>query len=311
MSSAKGGQKTTSERATLSSIYQKDDFETLTQCPWCEAKAQDSALWCHDEGGFESVQCYQCGVIYVRVRLNATGRVKYYKHYYSDVHQAQKDLSTMRQVMYRIDIDFIKRFVQKGRVLDIGCSGGEFLQHFDRQNWERWGVELGEDAARQAQKVIGDKVYQGDFLKMGSVLPGQTFDLISMRGVLEHVPEPRQYLEKAVSLLKPKGKLFIGATPNRDALCAHLFKNKWNQHAPDSHIFHFSPNDFKAMLIQHGVRLLNETHFYLETPYAQVDADFGLIKKAIEASAKGKPVDFMSPAFWGNLMTLIFERSAS
>lgn len=291
----------------IESFIKKPEYlEELNACSWCGNDAADHPLWCEDLKPFRTVQCIRCGMVYVQVRLSQKGRDEYYSCYYSDVHQSQNDLKDKRNRMYAIEIKFIEKYITNGRILDVGCAGGNFLIYFKDDRWDRWGIEYGREAVKIAQKRIGSQILQGELTELD--LPIGTFDLVAFRGVIEHVPKPKEYLESAVKLLSPQGKIFIGSTPNRDSLCAHLFRNKWNHHLPASHIFHFSPNDLKQFFHERSMRLIGEASFYLETPYADIKNDLFLIRKAIEYRSQGKEIDFESPPFWGNLMTLMFEK---
>lgn len=292
----------------VTSQFAPEYIEKLDSCPWCGADAKNSSLWCEDQQPFKTVQCIDCGMVFVKQRLNNIGRREYYKRYYTDVHKSQDALNEIRCEMYHIDYKFIESHIDSGRILDVGCAGGEFLTYFNTHDWERWGIEFGEEALRNAQQMIGDHMFCGELPALEGVLSNQRFDLIAFRGVIEHVANPKDYIKTAIRLLSPKGKIFIGSVPNRDSLCANLFRNKWNQHMPESHIFHFSPNDFKRFFCKYDFSVVGEKYFYLETPYADIDKDLNLIKKAIELRTRGIEIDFESPPFWGNLMTLMFEK---
>lgn len=289
--------------------FEKDDFknfEELDTCSWCGSNSEEHPLWCTDPQPFKTVQCSQCGMIYVKIRLNQKGRDEYYSSYYSSVHQSQEDMNKQRDEMYAIEVKFIKNFITKGRILDVGCTGGNFLAYFGGNEWDRWGIEYGREAAKVAQRKMDARILHGELPELD--LPIGTFDLVIFRGVIEHVHDPKRYLEKAIKLLAPNGKIFIGSTPNRDSLCADLFRNKWGHHIPAAHIYHFSPNDFKQFFQERALRLVGETPFYLETPYADIEKDLCLIRNAIEYRSKKKEIDFESPPFWNNLMTLIFTK---
>jgi len=287
-------------------IKELGHIEELDACPWCGSDSADHPLWCKDEGLLKTAQCSQCGIVYVRSRLNKKGRAAYYMSYYSEIHQSDNEMNDKREAMYAIERKFIERHISGGRILDVGCSGGNFLRHFDHDRWDCWGIEYGVEAAQAARKKIGPQIICGELPEAD--LPVGTFDLVVFRGVIEHVPDPKRYLEAAVKLLAPEGRIFIGSTPNRDSLCADLFRDKWNQHFPALHIFHFSLNDFKQFFHQRSMRLIDESLFYLNTPYAEIERDIALVKKAIEYRSSGREIDFKSPPFWGNMMTSIFKK---
>ena len=289
------------------SLNNSDLYETVEACPWCGNNSTDSDIWCEDEYLFKTVQCKKCLVIYVKNRLNQNGRNKFYSNYYGDVQQAREDLTNKRREMYRVDHNYIESFINSGKVLDVGCSDGSFLSLFSH-SWERWGVEFGKEAFVKAKNHFNDRILYGEFPELIEEFKNISFDLIIFRGLLEHVTDPKRYLETAKLLLKKNGVIFIGSVPNRNSLCANLFRNKWNQHCPESHIIHFSPDDFKQYFQKNNFELLSEDFFYLNTPYANVDNDIRLIKKAIETRARGGRIKFESPPFWDNLITMLFKK---
>ena len=96
-----------------------------------------------------------------------------------------------------------------GRVLDVGCSGGYFLSKFNSDSWDRYGVEIAKDAGLHAKEQFGIPVRIGNVKEIE--FDGQ-FDLITMRGTIEHMYDPISTLEKCCQLLVPNGFLFITAT---------------------------------------------------------------------------------------------------
>jgi 2-polyprenyl-3-methyl-5-hydroxy-6-metoxy-1,4-benzoquinol methylase len=282
-------------------LFREDDFEFVEKCPWCSARAAEK--WGKPLRSFVSVRCKECGLIYVRNRLNAAARETFYRSYYSAVHQADRRLLVQRKRMYQLEFDFIHSFCKAGRVLDVGCSGGQFLDFFCAAGFDCVGVEFGKEAARQASKKY--QVYLGDFPKLK--ISGK-FSLIVFRGVIEHVVAPKRYLTKTIELLKRGGFLYITSTPNSDALCCDLFKEQWNQHEPEAHLMHFSAKQFDPFCEHRGLHKLCERHFYLETPYANIQRDLPLIATALQRRRAGKSVDFRSPPFFGNMMSLIYQK---
>jgi ubiquinone/menaquinone biosynthesis C-methylase UbiE len=133
-------------------------------------------------------------------------------------------------------------------------------------------------------------------------------DLIIFRGVLEHVVNPKDYLLKAKRTLKVGGYILITATPNLNSLCADLFRNNFNQHIPAEHIIHFSDEHFKSYLKDNDINLVSERVFYEETPYANIYEDAKKITKAISLKENNQKIDFPSPAWYGNMMTLLFKK---
>ena len=281
--------------------YLTSDRAMLQECPWCNSAKK--TVWGKTLRGFKSVKCRDCGLIYVQNRLNDDGLRKYYDNYLSGEHQVNKIWNEQRKLMYDLEFKLIDSYCRPGRVLDVGCSGGYFLDYFKKAGFDCCGVEIGEEAVKEARKKY--RVYAGNF---PSIKFNEKFDLIVFRGVIEHVPVPKAYLDKAVQLLNKNGFIYITSTPNTDSFCCKLFEEKWNQHEPESHIAHFRPAHFDDYFKQKGFDKTAEKYFYEETPYMNIEEDIQKIAKAIELKKQGRAVDFISPPFYGNMMSLIYRK---
>jgi len=282
--------------------FAKSDYEILKKCPWCGSASY--RRWGRPVNKFRSVECCACGLIYVQNRLNKNGLQKHYRNYLTSVHQADKKCNLQREQMYRLEFGLINSHCKKGSVLDVGCSGGYFLNHFKKNGYKCYGFEVGEEALKEARKK--HRIYSGDFINLEI---DTKFDLIIFRGVIEHIPNPKPYLKKAVKLLKKGGYIYITSTPNAQSLCCGLFKEIWNQHHPEGHLMHFSPRHFDDFFISNKFSKVREHYFYAETPYADLLNDILKVAKAIVRKRKKLPVDFRSPAFFGNMMSLIYKNS--
>ena len=214
----------------------------------------------------------------------------------------------MREKAHELELDFIYRHVRSGRVLDVGCGGGYLLDRMSAGKWERWGTELGADAVARAREVLGtERIFEGEIEDLD--LPTAYFDLVIARGVIEHVPYPRQFLERAVSLIKPTGYLFMSG-PNLDSFCAKFYKDRWRLHYPEAHLFHFSLRHFNEFLARHDFRLVSDAYHYLETPYATPEEDILQVARDIDAKRRGEThgISAKSPPFFGNRYTAIWKR---
>jgi 2-polyprenyl-3-methyl-5-hydroxy-6-metoxy-1,4-benzoquinol methylase len=274
--------------------------EILEACPWCSSSEQNA--WGGGIRGFNTVLCGDCELIYVKNRFDANGLEQYYKNYLSNVHQDNPREVLDRTEMYRVEHEHITQFIKTGSVLDVGCSGGYFLDCFDQNNFDCYGVEFGQEAAEEAAKKY--QVYQGEFDK---IKIQKSFDLIIFRGVIEHIPYPKQYLNKAVQLLNDDGYVYITSTPDSDAFCCDLFKENWNQHEPEAHLMHFNRAHFDQYFADNGIGRTDSKSFYRETPYCNIEDDILKMAEAIKLKREGKQIDFRSPPFYENMMSLVYK----
>jgi SAM-dependent methyltransferase len=82
---------------------------------------------------------------------------------------------------------------ESGKLLDVGCGGGKFLERMRHFGWNVTGIDLAADVAQRVQQRTGIKVYSGT-LPHADLKP-QSFDAVTMWHLLEHVPDPRALLK--------------------------------------------------------------------------------------------------------------------
>jgi 2-polyprenyl-3-methyl-5-hydroxy-6-metoxy-1,4-benzoquinol methylase len=110
--------------------------------------------------------------------------------------------------------------VDSGRLLDIGCGNGSFLQFArDELGYQAEGLEI-DVAARQVAEARGLKIHAG--LIPGSGLVQGQYDQITLSHVVEHLHDPKGALAEALLLLKPGGRIWI-QVPNISATSLKRF----------------------------------------------------------------------------------------
>lgn len=273
------------------------------KCLWCQGKNIKS--FCNKGKIDEAIKCNDCGIVHMKNMPDKVVLFNKYKEYESKVHKSCDDI--LRKKMYKIEYDIVRKFLhKKSCILDVGCSSGGFLEFFQVDNHNCHGVEIGKEAYDKLSNKVHIESYYGEFPKIDIK---KKFDLIIFRGTIEHFLNPRDYLDKAVSLLKKNGLIFITSTPNVDALCFELFKEKWNQFHPYFHLYHFSEENFDKYFKDNNMCKIHRSFPYLETPYADEKKDLEIVKKAISCLRNNSNIDFESPAFYGNMMSLIYKRN--
>lgn len=251
-----------------------------------------------------ALKCLNCGMVSVNPHISEEGLKIFYNTYFKN-RLNNTALFEARKIMYKLEHEFISHFVCKGSVLDVGCSGGFFLNEFTPHAWRRKGVDVDRNAAVYAKANFGIDVLTGDFSKID--FKGEKFDLIVLRGVIEHCIDPRGYLKKCASILKHKGLLFISASPNIESFGAEIYREKWRLFTPIEHIHFFSINLLNRILSPLGLSLLERKYFYEETPYADILADYTRLKKDILLIMNGHRDKVKESApFWGNMITGIW-----
>lgn len=152
-----------------------------------------------------------------------------------------------------------------GRLLDIGCGNGRLLWLARRAGWQVQGLELSVEMARYASSRVGCPVRAADFLALEPAPEErESFDVVSLRHVLEHLPEPRPAMERIGALLKPGGLLLV-EMPNIDgwskrwvrfSVDAGLHRRRFPADFAAGHCCEYSRRSFQALLDRSGFELL-------------------------------------------------------
>lgn len=150
---------------------------------------------------------------------------------------------------------FMARVPGKGRLLDVGCSTGQFLHLAQAAGYEAFGVEFSDDSRAFAAEHFGLTV------EPGSVHDSQhksgSLDFVTMFDVIEHVRDPLADMTAVWRLLKPGG-WFVLSTPNIDGLFPRMSRpmasilGYWPHPEPPYHLYQFSVRTLSAMLEQAG-----------------------------------------------------------
>ncbi|OXB25510.1 methyltransferase [Flavobacterium tructae] len=129
---------------------------------------------------------------------------------------------------------------QKGRILDIGAGTGDFLLTAKNDGWETVGVEPSERAKNIAiEKGIS-------FVNGIDALENNSFDVITMWHVLEHVPNLELQIQELKRLLKPTGTLIV-AVPNFKSFDAKYYNEFWAAYDVPIHFWHFSKKAIQSL----------------------------------------------------------------
>jgi SAM-dependent methyltransferase len=218
-----------------------------TNCLVCGANQAQPFLKLPDAllglpGIFSLQRCQQCGLVYQNPRPAEAEIGRYYPPEYDPYvippWQEPNPLTrTIRLHGLRKRWGLIESWAPPqpgGRtILDVGCATGVFLAA-GAPTWEKVGVELSPTAAQAARDEFGLTVHTG--MLEEAPLADQSFDVITMWDVLEHLHDPRRTLAHVHRLLRPNG-YFIFRVPNLDAWDARLAGRYWAGLDQPRHLF--------------------------------------------------------------------------
>ncbi|WP_026725415.1 class I SAM-dependent methyltransferase [Flavobacterium sasangense] len=151
----------------------------------------------------------------------------------------------------------------KGRILDIGAGTGDFLLECKNQNWEILGIEPNDKAKGIA---VGKGIKFGDTIEK---LESNSFDVITMWHVLEHVPDVEHQVAELKRLLKPSGTIII-AVPNFKSYDAKYYKEFWAAYDVPRHLWHFSKTAIEKLFDKQNMNLEDIKPMWFDSFYVSL-----------------------------------------
>jgi SAM-dependent methyltransferase len=184
-------------------------------------------------------------------------------------------------------VERVRRHLQRGKVLDVGCANGELLNLVRDRGFEVQGVEMNPETAGAARS-IGIPVVTGSLEQ--AAFPDGTFDLVHLGDVIEHVPDVHAFAAEVRRVVRPGG-LVIVVTPNHDAFFPRAtwalwrwVRIPWSHATPPFHLHQFSTRSLWKLLEAHGLRMVDTWFSPVELPYElQATGLFGELKRAVLA----------------------------
>lgn len=231
------------------------------KCPWCGSEKAQINLWLKDDflskEDFHICECLNCGLQYTMPRPTKDKIGNYYKseEYYS--HQENKKgfipklYEAVKKVNLRKKYRLATKDLAEGKLLDIGCGVGDFLQRAEEKGWECMGVEPSEEAKVIARKRIKANIINSEELEQ---IPDNTFDLITMWHVLEHIDDLKWQVEQLQRLIKPNGRIVI-AVPNYKSHDGQFYKEHWAAYDVPRHLNHFNKQTITKIFKSKGLQL--------------------------------------------------------
>ncbi|HUH28989.1 class I SAM-dependent methyltransferase [Gelidibacter sp.] len=151
-------------------------------------------------------------------------------------------------------------------LLDVGCGTGDFLQVALESGWAITGIEPNEQARAIANQKTNQSVFDSEQLFN---LKPQSFDVITLWHVLEHLPELEAHFSLFNKLLKPNGVLII-AVPNFKSYDAQLYKEFWAAYDVPRHLWHFSQESIKRLANGVEMKLIKTTPMKFDAFYVSL-----------------------------------------
>lgn len=206
-----------------------------------------------EKNDYPIAKCGACGFVQVDVEPSRAELEELYGEAYfaGDVFHRYLAERDIRVESGAVHARTLAKIVPGGRLLDVGCAAGFFLEAAAR-HYDVAGVELSPFASDYARRELGLRVLTGDVTE--GAFEGEQFDVVTLWNTIEHLVDPPRAVQAISSLTKP-GALLVLSTGDVAGPLARRDLGGWNLMSPPHHLFFFSPRTLDLMLARAGFRL--------------------------------------------------------
>ena len=222
---------------------------------------------------FELIQNSEYGFLETTPQPSSDKLPEYYKsedyisHTDSKRNLFEKLYHLVRSISLKKKLNLINSYSSKEKnLLDIGCGTGDFLEVAQQNNWSISGVEPNEKARDIANKKTNNAVFEiNQLLKFKS----NSFDVITLWHVLEHLPNLEDHISVFKTLLKPNGTLIV-AVPNYKSYDAKHYKQFWAAYDVPRHLWHFNQDSISKLVSKENFKVEKVKPMWFDSFYVSM-----------------------------------------
>ncbi len=192
---------------------------------------------------FPVVRCNSCGFVFVSPRPDRSAIHKFYPPSFYTVDLSPEQVLSERKASLDARVSLLSH-LRAGKILDIGCSRGEFMHRMRENGWDPYGIDFSETPPN----MFNLPVFNGG-VEMAPY-EERSFDVVTLWAVLEHVHDPIDMLGHVRRFLKKDGRAFI-LVPNFNSIPGRFMRH---DDVP-RHLMMFTPKTLKLMAVRAGLRV--------------------------------------------------------
>ncbi len=275
-------------------------------CPACGSITSHEYLY--HKNGCEILRCMKCGI--GRTEARGFDPATYYTDDYfsggrADGYANYLGAERVLRREFARTVQFVRKHCDSGRLLELGCAYGFFLQEAKRY-FDVAGIELAEDAAAHCRHN-GLRVLTGvaDDLQLRAL---GSMDVIVLLDAIEHLPEPYETLSLCARHLRPGG-IVVLTTGDFGSALARMTGASWRLMTPPQHLWFFTAASIERLASRLSMRVEALDHPWKIVPasliWFQLARMLGLKSTgAALASRLGVPVNLF------DAMRVVLRRTA-
>lgn len=227
-----------------------NDLYEKAGCIFCNQEVSPKRLYKFNNIGI--YKCTACDFTFINPRLKEAAVKEIYlqPEYYESDSSSQGynnylNNKSSYQKTFAKRLKNILKHKNGGKILDIGCGPGFFLEIAEAHGFKGWGIDLSPYAIAYARKTFSERIIQGYLTR--DMFPENHFDVIVAFDVFEHLYNPDKFLSITSKILKNDGIIMI-TTPNIKSLLSIFSRGKWVSFKLPEHIYYYSPQTLRRVV---------------------------------------------------------------
>lgn len=284
-----------------------------SRCVVCGGGALDPVV---HKGGQRYCECADCGHICVDPLPAMEQQAEFYRRQYDEgQYRSYLDARPLKLRTFERRLQAIVSVLPRTeKVLDLGCASGAFVEVARGRGIEAWGAEAVEAAVEAAPDAVRPFLFVKD-VERESV--EGLYDLVTFFDVIEHMRDPRLFIERVRRMLLPWGAIAL-TCPDRGHYLRTLMGSRWPHYQPFQHFHLFGRTDLRRFLEVAGFDVVAEgpvgkvlTYDYLSQ---QLQANNPLLSHLLRSAGRIAPVSLRNAPLEiriGEMMMIAKIRSPS
>jgi SAM-dependent methyltransferase len=217
----------------------------------------DGCLLCHgrdrrrlfEKGGKTFLRCRGCGLEWLEPMPTPEEIGRYYEWAYREgIYAPYAEAGDIRRLIAEHRLAVVAPLARPGRWLEVGCATGQFLEAATRAGMQAEGLDVSPGAVARAR----ERGLAARLARVEDFAPAAPYDTIAAFDVIEHLLDPRAFLDRLRGWLVPGGTLVL-TLPDVGSLYPRLLMRRhWFYYLPSDHLYYFNPRTITRLLGEHG-----------------------------------------------------------